>query len=268
MQRVFSTHAIQMSPDKLSNEKNANRIMNDTSTLSQSTSGGQSSGVRPNRPGLRLPSIALLIYWVATFAARPVDKPYFFGFMYGLAAAGLLTLLVLGWWWFNRAVRLRDKVLGFAFLLGEAVVVAKLAHPSISGFTLWISGFPLVATFVIAWLLVVKQFGMASPRRGLAMVVTLVWAYFLVVRFDGADSKFNIRTHWRWTPTPEEQFLAKAHLTATRGTLLITNVAAEVEPLAGDWTSFRGPERDGVIHGTTITTNWSLTQPSPVWKHS
>jgi outer membrane protein assembly factor BamB len=242
--------------------------MNDTSTLDQTTSGGKSSGPRPNLPGLRLPVIGLLIYWLATFAARAVDKPYFFGFMCGLATAGILTLLILGWWWFNRAVRLRDKVLGFAFLLGEAVVVAKLAHPSISGFTLWMSGFPLIATFVIAWLLIVKRFGIASPRPRLAMVVTLVWACFLVIRFDGADSKLNFRTHWRWTPTPEERFLAKVQTAATRGTLPGPNTSARLEPLAGDWTTFRGPERDGVIHGTTIATNWGVTPPTPVWKHS
>src|SRR5262249_46229758 len=157
--------------------------------------------------------------------------------------------------------------LGFAFLLAEAVAVTKLAHPSINGFTLWMSGFPLVATFVVAWLVIVKSFGITSPRPGLAIVVSLVWACFLVIRFDGADSKLNFRTHWRWTPTAEDQFLAKVQPTAARARLPGPNTSTGLEPLAGDWTSFRGPERDGVIHRTTIATNWGVTPPSPVWKH-
>ena len=240
--------------------------MNETPAPDQTPTGDLSAPVRHDLPRLRLPLVALLLYWLVTLGSRFLDKPYFVGFMIGLATAGLLTLVLLGWWWLNRAVQVRDKFLGFACLIAEAVVVAKLADHSVSPFTLWISGIPLVASALVAWLLIVKRFGIASPRPGLAVAVTLAWAYFLLIRIDGADATLNFNVHWRWTPTPEERFLAKAQPGAT-GTLLATNASA-MEPATGEWPCFRGPERDGVVRGTSISTNWVLNPPSPVWKHS
>ncbi|HTL59769.1 MAG TPA: PQQ-binding-like beta-propeller repeat protein [Candidatus Limnocylindrales bacterium] len=241
--------------------------MNETSTFDQPAP-GEKAKARSEIPRLRLPSMAVLLYWIATFVLAAIDKPYFFGFMFGLLTAILLTLVVLGWWWFNRAVRLRDKALGFAFLLAEAILVGRLADRSISPFTLWMSGFPLVATLVIAWLLIAKSRRIAAPRRGLAIAVTVAWAYFLVIRIDGADSRLKFKSHWRWTPTPEQEFLANAK-TVGKGRLLTpAKEQAKLEPLPGDWTCFRGPERDGVIRGSNISTNWSVNPPTLVWKHS
>jgi outer membrane protein assembly factor BamB len=241
--------------------------MSETSTVDQPASGEQPASTRESLPRLRLPLVSLVIYWVLTFVAGTIDKPYFFGFMIGLLTTGILTLILLGWWWFNRTLRSKEKLLGFAFLLAEAVVVGKLSHRSVSPFTLWVVGFPLIASFVIGWLLLVKRFRISWPRLGLVLVVTLTWAYFDVIRVDGADSRLTFKTHWRWTPTAEEQFLAKAQVAPARANLANTNMLSGLEHSAGDWTSFRGPDRDGVIRGTTIATNWGANPPTPVWKH-
>src|SRR5438477_9911059 len=129
--------------------------MNEHSTIDDPTTEAQAESSPRPLPRLRFPFVCLLIFWALTFGAGLLDKPYFFGFMYSLASTGLLTLLFLGWWWLNRGFRFSEKLLGFVFILGEAVLVGKFAHRSVSPFTLWMSGFPLIASFLIGWLFLV-----------------------------------------------------------------------------------------------------------------
>ena len=77
-------------------------------------------------PRLRFPCWCLLIFWVLGFGVSMLNKPYFVGFMYGLASGGLLTLLFLAWWFFSRGLKLWEKAAGFALMLGEACIVGTL----------------------------------------------------------------------------------------------------------------------------------------------
>jgi outer membrane protein assembly factor BamB len=186
--------------------------------------------------------------------------------MAGLALSGLITLLFTGWWWFNRRLRLWEKAAGFGLFLSEAFVVGKFAHHSISAFTLWAVGLPVVASLIVGWLFLVKKFGLSWPRLGFAIAVTLGWSYFLFVRIDGADSSLKMQTHLRWTPTAEEEFLAQTRATSRMSAKPPAASSVNSGTPAGDWTSFRGPQRDGVIVGTTIATNWTSNPPSLIWK--
>jgi outer membrane protein assembly factor BamB len=217
--------------------------------------------VARNLPRLRFPFICLVGFWALTFAATTVNKPYFVGFMIGLALGGLLTLSFLGWWWFNRSLRLWEKTAGFALLIGEAALVAKLSDRSITPFTLWAVGLPLAASIIVAWLFLVKKFKLPCLRTGFAALTMLGWCYFLVIRIDGADAKLNFSTHWRWTPTSEERFLAQAQA-RPQSARERTPEAALPAP------EFRGPNRDGVIVGSRIGTNWVTNPPSLVWKRA
>ena len=222
----------------------------------------------PNLPRLRLPAISLLVFWSAGLVAGAVDKPYFAGFLYGMAAAAIITLVVLGWWWFNRRLLWRQKAAGFGLVLGGALLADKLSHPSINWFTLWATGFPLVATASVAGLFFVKRFGTPRPWLTVAVLATLTWSGFLCIRIDGVDSRLSFKTSWRWSATPEEQFLAKSESVPARVGLANTPTPIIADPSRGDWTSFRGAERDGVVRGTTISTNWGGPAPVPVWKRA
>src|SRR6266487_6674452 len=104
--------------------------MNVPSTLDHPKPEAQTESAHRPLPGLRFPFVCLLIFWASTFGVGFLDKPYFFGFMYSLASTGLLTLLFLGWCWFNRGFRFPEKLLGFLVLLGEAMLVGRFAHHS------------------------------------------------------------------------------------------------------------------------------------------
>jgi outer membrane protein assembly factor BamB len=216
---------------------------------------------------LRFPSICLLVFWVAFFVVGAFNKPYFFGFLYGMASALVVTLLFFGWWWLNRGLRLWEKCAGFALVILEAWLVGRFSHRSVNFFTLWMSGLPVVATAIVAWLFLSKWAKISWEKTGFAIVVTLVWSYFLLIRLDGADSSLSIKTHWRWTPTTEEQFLTESRGGAMGFKLSAASKSIPAAPLGSDWVAFRGPNRDGVIIGSDITTNWSTHPPSLIWKH-
>src|SRR5678815_3198769 len=95
-------------------------LMNEPSTIDNRPSEQAERRPVDHLPRLRFPFVCLAGFWLLTFVLARFDKPYFVGFMSGLALSGLLTLLLMGWWWFNRRLRLWEKAAGFGLILLEA----------------------------------------------------------------------------------------------------------------------------------------------------
>src|SRR5262245_55369508 len=110
-----------------------------------------SSAAKPLR--LKFPIGVVVVFWALRFAVGGLEKPYFYAFLLQMASVGLFTLLFLGWWWFNRGLRLSEKLFGFGVIVFGAVITGTLTHRSINGWTLFLSGLPLVMTFVVGWML-------------------------------------------------------------------------------------------------------------------
>ena len=224
-------------------------------------------GPNASRPALRLrfPMIGISAFWLLTIGSNAFNKPYFVGFMLALAVSGLTIVLFFGWWWFNRGLRLWEKLAGFALIIGELFLVCRFAHRSVSAFTVWMIGVPVVATAVVVWLFLSKKMNPQLARLGFVLFVTLAWSCFLVGRIDGTDASLHSAIHWRWTPSAEEQFLAQSKPRP----IASTSASSPAKPSSvssTDWIAFRGPQRDGVIVGTSISTNWSVNPPSLAWK--
>jgi len=188
-------------------------LMNEPSTIDNRPLEQAERRPADHLPRLRLPFVCLASFWLLTFVLARFDKPYFVGFMSGLALSGLLTLLFMGWWWFNRRLRLWEKTAGFGLILFEACLVGKFTHRSVTPFTLWAFGLPIVASLIVGWLFLAKRLTISRPQLGFALAVTLGWSYFLFIRIDGADSSLKMKSHLRCTPTAEEEFLAQSRAT-------------------------------------------------------
>jgi outer membrane protein assembly factor BamB len=206
------------------------------------------------------------LFWAAFVVIGAFEKPYFIGFLYSMAAPALLLLLFSIWWWSNRRIALADRVYGCLLVVGTGVAVAPFCHKSI-WFGLPTIGLPLALTVLTLWMLLIQWTGFAWRRLGLLVALALTWAYFALIRIDGINADLQSTTRWRWTPTAEEVFLAdrdREANVASRAPRPATH--APVILSAGDWPAFRGAEREGVIAGITIATDWNTAPPKLLWR--
>lgn len=145
----------------------------------------------------------------------------------------------------------------------------------------------------------------AGPRRALMIAAILlgsgVWA---LVRTGGVTGDVRSDFHWRWTLSPEERLLAQARddiparpapefpapasspaapaATAEKPAAAPAAIAStwdatkEVEKTVPadptvskrepEWNGFRGPNRDSVVRGSAITTDWTRSAPVELWR--
>jgi outer membrane protein assembly factor BamB len=120
--------------------------------------------------------------------------------------------------------------------------------------------------------------------------ILLACGVFTIIRtagIIGLGSEF----HWRWTKTPEERLLSQASpeketekdpvppppvpaatpietpLPAkTSNKPATATPALAAATIKAEWPGFRGPERDNIIRGVRIETDWSKSAPVELWR--
>lgn len=221
----------------------------------------------PAAPPRLWPPVAFVaVYWAAGFVVGRLDKPYFYGFLYGMASGALLALFYFGWWWTRRSVPLRGRLLGFLLVVGGGAVAYPLVHPSLGGFGLLFTGLPIALTAWTAWMLLAKRRSLPLAGAGALAIVWLSWLALALLRIDGLTGELRADLRWRWTPSAED--LARAER-AARGEDQSEPVSTAQEPLSagpGDWVAFRGVDHEGVVRGVTITPDWDSNPPRQVWR--
>lgn len=254
---------------------------------------------------LRLwPGVSAAVLLVLFGYVIPIFVPRFAGFAMLWAFGG--ALIVIAWWLLFSRARWYER-LGAIVLIVAAVIPEKhLVHPSIAGgamgYLSYILAIPTLSVALVAWAAVSRR--LAPGARGAAVVAAVVLGClpWILLRTDGinADGKSDFR--WRWTKTPEELLLAQAadeSLDAPRGGPKATAPApaaaeAPTEPLPtkaeanatakepgktetaapaaavrrAEWPGFRGPERDGVIRGVQVATDWAQSPPVELWRRA
>jgi outer membrane protein assembly factor BamB len=209
------------------------------------------------------------LFWASHFVVGSLEMPYFFRFLFSMAAAALLVLFFFGWWWFHRRIRLSDRFYGFALVVAGAAATSFLVHPSVGTFGALVTGVPLAITAWTVWMLASRKASLAWQRRGSLAAMVLAWTCLTLVRFEGVDGDLRPNLKWRWSPTAEDLFLQQAaRAAASRGEKTPSLLPAVWHPplSAEDWTEFRGPNREGVIHAPPIATDWNAHPPKQLWR--
>lgn len=218
------------------------------------------------RPRLWWPVTVALLFWVGFFVIRQFELPYFVLFLYSMASAGLLVLLFFGWWWSRRSIPLASRALGFFLVLGTGALALFLCDKTVGLFGLLFTGLPVVLTAWTIWMLAARQFGLSYIRFGAFVVMAVAWVPFTLQRIEGVSGDLHADTHWRWAPSAEDLF--KAERAAQETTRPAATVATAWNPIVAptDWAEYRGPARDGVLHGVKIPTDWNEHPPRLKWR--
>ena len=204
--------------------------------------------------------IAVVLQWLAVFGV-PIFVPETTEF--GVLGGPFGWLAIVVWWaFFSRAPR--SERWGGAVLMIVALVAASLiSHKSILGLALVAYTTPVVSLAFVAWAIVSRRLP-DRPRRA-AMVATTLLAcgVWTLVRSEGATGDMAVDFAWRWTETPEERLLAHA---GDEPAALPPAPAAE--KTEAEWPGFRGRDRNSVIAGVRIETDWSVSPPVELWRRA
>jgi outer membrane protein assembly factor BamB len=218
----------------------------------------------------------------------------------------LLSLVIVLWWLFFSRAPWSERLGALALIVVAVAAMKPLMHVSIQNGMMGMMFFiyatpPTVALALVAW--AVASRGLSEGPRRVALVVAIllgcgVWSLY---RTNGVFAGVS-DLQWRWTPTAEERLLAQAgkdpapiaplppateSLTPVLGAspagqptplpsakvALASPVPAAVAPKTdlpsepeGEWPGFRGPNRDSVIRGVKIETDWAARPPVELWR--
>jgi outer membrane protein assembly factor BamB len=217
-----------------------------------------------------------------------------------------MALAILVWWvFFSRAAwleRIGALVVMTASLIIAWPIVDKSVATGMMGAMLPAFAIPIMSVALVGWAVATRR--LSKPIRYTSLVVAclLASASFALVRTAGMGAGRLAEFHWRWTPTPEERLIADE---ADRPTLIPSSSAAphasespsleraldavtaaaapktsstpgadegagvtvpEARTRTVEWPGFRGLERDGVVRGLRIETDWVRSPPAAMWR--
>ncbi len=209
-------------------------------------------------PGLVAAIMLLLVKFIVPMIMSDALAVAMFG-------ALLCGLIVIVWWaFFSRAPRF-ERWGAVILMIIALIAVRPFLHKSIAtagiGMLFPILAIPLLSLAFVAWAVFSHHF--SNSLRRVTMVVTILLAVgcWTLIRTGGLNNEGESDFAWRWVETPEERLRAQANDEPTA-----LPSAAAVADTGAEWPGFRGPDRDGIIRGVYIETDWSVSPPVELWR--
>jgi outer membrane protein assembly factor BamB len=220
--------------------------------------------IAPSQKPLRLwPGIiAVVLQWLGWFLLPEIlPQAAFIGLLVGVIGG----LVILVWWLlFSRAPWV-ERIAAPLLIVGALILTKRVVHPSIAGgamgMLLYILAIPVFGLVLVAWAVLTRRFTAGARRLALLVAILLGCSVFMVIRTGGLTAEFDNDFHFRWSKTPEQKLLAQAGDETAAPATAPASTTAET-----GWSGFRGPQRDSVVHGARIKTDWTATPPVELWR--
>ena len=208
-------------------------------------------------------------------------------------------LAILVWWLFFSRASWVERIGAVIVMIVALLVTRLIVHKSIAGagmgMLLYFSAIPGICLALVVWAVATQRLSDNVRRASLIAAILLACVPWMLLRTEGVSNTVS-QYHWRWTPTPEERLLAQANdepnplpatptpaATAASPTASPTvspnaspsptaSVAAKAEPSAAtaekpaEWPGFRGRDRDSIVRGVQIKTDWAAAPPVQMWR--
>ena len=209
-----------------------------------------------------LPGIVIVILqWLLRFALPAlVPEAAVIGVFAGLLGG---VAIVVWWAFFSRAPR-TDRWGAIVLMILTLLMTSRFLHISIAtgmmGLVFIVYAIPGLSLAFVIWAVASRDLS-DGPRR-VAMVATILFAcaVWTLVQTGGFDTNGNHDFAWRWAETPETRLLNQV------GKEPMTQPGLTTSESRIDWPGFRGPDRDGILHGLPIKTDWSASPPIEMWR--
>jgi outer membrane protein assembly factor BamB len=258
------------------------------------------------RKPLRLwPAVIIAVVQVLVMIGAPVLMPDN-GALIAMLGGVVGALVIAVWWLLLSRAPWSERVGAIILMVVAVFAARSVAHASMvgagQGMMIYFLPTPYLALALVAWAVATRHLEDGVRRAALVAAVFLACAPFDIIRTAGIKGGAGGEFHWRWTPTPEQLLLARggdepkplppptaaaspgapaetAKETPAAASASVTPEKAPAPPAAeetppasaavdtpAEWPGFRGPNRDSVIHGVQIKTDWSASPPVEIWR--
>ena len=209
-------------------------------------------------PGVVIAALQLLVRFVIPLV---IPGATLFGVFAGLLGG---VAIIIWWAFFSRANRL-ERLSAVVLMIGALALTLSIIDKSLAtagmGIIFFTYAIPVLSPAFVAWAVVSRK--LPDGLRRITMVATIVLAcgVWTLLKTGGVTNDLNSDFTWRWAETPEDRLLAQDgdELQALSTDLALVETGY-------DWPGFRGPKRDGIIHGEQINTDWSESPPEELWR--
>jgi outer membrane protein assembly factor BamB len=208
--------------------------------------------------------VIVILQWLIRFII-PVIAPdtiavgVFGGILGGLA--------IVAWWvFFSRAPRF-ERWSAVVLMIAALAVTSQFIHKSIEtammGMMFAIYSIPVLSLAFVIWAVASRRLSCRPRRISMVVIILLASGFWVLIRTDGMDGETHHDFAWRWAKTAEERLLAEAS-----DVLTTMPPDPSVMTTEAEWPGFRGLNRDGIIHGVRIGTDWLKSPPVEMWRRS
>ena len=193
--------------------------------------------------------------------------PPAFGTEMLMAFAGTVAIFI--WWLLFSRAPWSERLGAVVVTVAAAFAIRPFAHestpPGAIGMLFALFALPLPGPALVAWAAFSRRLSPGLRWASLAATMLLACGAWTLVRTDGITGTGGIQLSWRWTTSPEEKLLAASSESAAGAS---STAAATDKPEATEaqWAGFRGSDRDGVVHGLRIDTDWGTSPPVEIWR--
>lgn len=205
-----------------------------------------------------------ILLWLIRFGI-----PLFIPEKSGIAVFGgiLLGLAVFVWWgFFSRAPRF-ERWFAITLMIVALVATYQILHKSIAtammGTMFALYSIPVLCLAFVVWVVVSRRFTVKLQRVTMVITILIASGFWAFLRTYGIDGEGHQDFVWRWTKSAEERLLDQ-----NKDKLVTMPLDSAPMKTETKWPGFRGLNRDGIIHGVTIKTDWSKTPPVEMWRKS
>jgi outer membrane protein assembly factor BamB len=225
--------------------------------------------------------VLVIVQWLLWFVlAAVVPEALMIAFLGG-AIGGLAVVI---WWvFFSRA--LWSERLGFIVLMVVAVIATwplldRSIQAGLGGALFYIYVVPGLCLALVAAAAAGRRLSTGPRRATMAAAILIACGVWTPFRAEGFRVG-SVQLAWRWTQTAEARLLAQASdiptalppapvpapiETEKAGRSGASKPEAPYVPAPPEWPGFRGPLRDGVVHGVRIETDWAKSPPVEIWR--
>ncbi len=220
-------------------------------------------------------------------------------------AGGLLfAIAIVVWWMFFSRAPWSERLMALAAIIVATVAIGPFTHISLQnglmGRMLYVYAVPpTLSLALVIWAVASRSLSTGRRRFALIAAILIGSGVWTLARTDGLFWGLP-QLAWRWTPTAEDRLLTQTRTDApipsspAQGqTPAPAPVAAAPAPVAPalvapaitapegaptrpalsepeivrvEWGGFRGTDRDGVVRGLRINTDWSASPPVELWR--